>query len=80
MLAHELINKGIDKTTVDRVLEEIYDEDEAKLAFQIAQKQAAHYRSLPLHVAKRRLHGFLLRRGFRYETIQRAIEQVLKGA
>ena len=78
VLKHELINKRIDKTTVDRVLEQIDDEDEAEIALQIAQKQAVRYRSLPTHVAKRRLHGFLLRRGFDYETVQQTIEEVLK--
>ena len=77
VLQHELINKGIDKTTVDRVLGQIDNEEEAGLALQVAQKQAVRYRSLPAHVAKRRLHGFLLRRGFDYETIQRVIERVL---
>ncbi len=79
MLQRELTNKGIDKTTVDRVLEDIDNEEEANLTLQLAQKQVKHYKSLPQHVAKRRLHGFLLRRGFDYETIQRAIDQVLKG-
>ncbi|MCZ6679139.1 MAG: regulatory protein RecX [Candidatus Poribacteria bacterium] len=79
MLQHELTSKGIDKTTVDRVLEEIGSEQETELALQLAQKQVSRYRSLPTHVAKRRLHGFLQRRGFDYETIQRTIEQVLRG-
>jgi len=78
MLKHELMNKGIDKTTVDRVLSEIDDAEEANQALQAAQKQVARYRSLPPDVTKRRLHSFLLRRGFDYETIQRTIEQVLK--
>lgn len=78
MLAHELANKGIDKTTVDGVLEKIGDDEETKIALQLAQKQAIRYRSLPPHVAKRRLHGFLLRRGFGYETIQSTIAHVLR--
>ena len=77
MLKHELIDKGIDKTTVDRVVGQIDDQDETQLALQVAQRQAVRYRSLPRHVAKRRLHAFLLRRGFDYDTIQRTIEQVL---
>ena len=78
LLKHELMNKGIDKTTVDRVLSEIDDAEEASLALGAAQKQAARYKSLPPDVAKRRLYSFLLRRGFDYETIQRTVEQVLK--
>ena len=77
MLAHELANHSIDKTTVDRVLGAIHDTEEKEIALQAAQKQAKRYKSLPPEVAKRRLHGFLLRRGFDYETIQSVIERVL---
>jgi regulatory protein len=70
---------NVDKTTADRVLAGIDNAEETELALQLAQKQAKCYQSFPPQVAKRRLHGFLLRRGFDYETIQRAIDQVLKG-
>ena len=77
MLAHELANQSIDKTTVDRVLAGIHDSEETNIALQLAQKQVKRYQSLAPEVAKRRLHGFLLRRGFDYETIQNVIERVL---
>ena len=77
MLRYELLDKGIDPTTVNRTLETIDDDDEDQLALQAAQKQAVRYKSLPSHVAKRRLHNFLLRRGFGYETIQKTMRQVL---
>ena len=78
VLKRELVSKGIDQTTADCVLDEIDDTDEAGLALQVARKQAVHYRSLLPHVAKRRMHDFLLRRGFDYHTIERVINQVLK--
>lgn len=77
MLEHELANHSIDKATVDRVLAGIYDTEETEVALRVAQKQVKRYQSLPPEVAKRRLHGFLLRRGFDYETIQSVIERVL---
>ena len=77
ILAHELANQSVDKTTVDRVLAGIEDSEETNIALQQAQKQVKRYQSLPLDVSKRRLHGFLLRRGFDYETIQSVIERVL---
>ena len=77
MLQHELSNHSIDKTTVDRVLAGIHDAEETNIALQLAQKQIKRYQSLAPEVAKRRLHGFLLRRGFDYETIQSVIERVL---
>ena len=77
MLQHELVNMNVDKTAADRVLAGINDAEEASAAMQLAQKQIKRYQSLPPQVAKRRLHGFLLRRGFDYETIQSVIERVL---
>ena len=77
MLGHELANQSIDKTTVGRVLAGIHDAEETNIALQLAQKQVKRYQSLAPQVAKRRLHGFLLRRGFDYETVQSVIERVL---
>ena len=77
MLEYELTNQSIDKTTVDRVLAGIQGAAETEMALELAQKQVNRYQSLAPEVAKRRLHGFLLRRGFDYETIQRVIERVL---
>ena len=77
MLKHELANQSIDKATVDRVLAGIDSAEETNMALQLARKQAKRYQSLPPQAAKRRLHGFLLRRGFDYETIQSIIERVL---
>lgn len=77
VLKQELIDKGIDRETAEQVVAEVKAEDEEILALQIAQKQAKHYKRLPIHVAKRRLHGFLARRGFEAEIILQIIEQVL---
>ena len=77
VLKQELIDKGVDTKTAEQVLAEVKVEDEARLALQIAQKQSQKYKNLPAHVAKRRLHGFLARRGFESETILQIIEQVL---
>ncbi len=77
LLTHELVDKGIDRETAEQVVAEVNAEDEAKLALEIAQKRAKHYKRLPIQAAKRRLHGYLARRGFESETIRQIIEQVL---
>ena len=77
VLKQELIDKGVDPQTAEQVLTEVKTEDEARLALQIAQKRVKHYKRLPIHVAKRRLHGFLARRGFESEIILQVIENVL---
>ncbi len=77
VLKQELIDKGVDRETAEQVLAEVKTEDEKRLALQIAQKQSKKYKNLPTQVAKRRLHGFLARRGFESETILQIIEQIL---
>ena len=76
LLKHELVDKGIDRETAERVVAKVETEDETKVALQIAQKRAKQYKRLPIHVAKRRLHGFLARRGFRSETVRHVLEQI----
>lgn len=77
LLKQELIEKGVDRETAEQVIDEIMVRDEKRLALQIAQKQSKKYKNLPKQTAKRRLHGYMARRGFESETIMRVIEQVL---
>ncbi len=79
LLRHELSKKGIDKTTVDRVLEDIDEEQEFQLAMRAAKKQALRYQRLSPEVSSRRLYGFLQRRGFESNVCRRVIEAVLSS-
>ena len=76
LLKRELVDKGIDKETAEQVVAKVETEDETKVALQIAQKRVKQYKRLPIHVAKRRLHGFLTRRGFGSETVRHVLEQI----
>ena len=76
LLKHELIDKGIDRETAEQVIATVKTEDETKIALQIAQKRAKQYKRLPTPVAKRRLHGFLARRGFGADTVRQVLEQI----
>ena len=76
LLKHELVDKGIDRETAEQVVAKVETEEETKVALQIAKKRAKQYKRLPIHVAKRRLHGFLARRGFRSETVRHVLEQI----
>ena len=51
--------------------------DSLAVAKELAMKQAARLRKLDPLVAKRRLVGMLMRRGFDYETIKPVVEEVL---
>lgn len=76
LLRHELLEKGVDRETAEQVVAEVETEDEAILALQIAQRRMKQYQRLPVHVAKRRLHGFLARRGFRSEIVHQVLDQI----
>lgn len=76
LLKRELLDKGVDRETAEQVVAQVKTEDEATLALQIAQRRMKQYRRLPVHVAKRRLHGFLARRGFGSEVVRHVLEQV----
>ena len=76
LLKRELVDKGIDKETAEQVVATVETEDETKVALQIAQKRVKQYKRLPTHVAKRRLHGFLARRGFGSDIVRQVLEQI----
>lgn len=76
LLKKELVNKGIDRETAEQVVANVETQDETKVALQIAQKRMKQYTGLPIHVAKRRLHGFLARRGFGSEIVRHVLEQI----
>jgi regulatory protein len=76
-LRMELMRKGVDKGTIARVLSEIDDSEEFEMAMKVAEKQMQRYQNLDSNVARRRLYGFLARRGFDYETINDVIGYVM---
>ncbi|HIE26815.1 TPA: regulatory protein RecX [Candidatus Poribacteria bacterium] len=76
-LRMELMRKGIDKGTISRVLSEIDDSEEFEMAMEVAKKQIKRYKNLEPNVVRRRLYGFLERRGFDYETINDVLRYVM---
>lgn len=74
----ELMKAGVDRSTADRALEDVYEAtDSLALARDLAQKRAPSLKRFDLVVAKRRLVGMLLRRGFEYDTIKPVVDEVL---
>lgn len=76
-LEQELLARGIPRDTVKRHLDRLApqeEEDERCLA--AARAGAVRYRDLAPEVRKRRLLGYLMRRGFTPETALRAVAQV----
>ena len=74
----ELIKAGVKKDVADAALNEVYDQnDSVATARLLAEKKAASLKKLDPTVARRRLAGMLMRRGFDYETIKPVIDGVL---
>jgi regulatory protein len=76
--AVELTKAGVKGETASRALEDVYEaHDSMAVARQLAEKKAPALRKLDPVVARRRLVGMLLRRGFTYDDIRPVIDEVL---
>jgi len=76
-LYQELIQKGIDRDLIEKTLSNYREEKEIELAKELAQgKLKRSYRNLDRVTARRRLYGFLQRRGFSYDAIQEVMKEL----
>ena len=76
--ALELRRAGVDQATVERAVDAVYeDADSLSVARELAEKKAPALRKLDPAVARRRLYGMLLRRGFEYETVKPVVDAAL---
>jgi regulatory protein len=74
-LAQELASRGVDRALVDRAIEDVCV-DEPALAIEAARKKIGSMSGLEPDVRRRRLIGFLQRRGFSWDAIKRALAEV----
>lgn len=78
-----LMRKGVDRAAVDAAVREVADEeaiDEAALCRSAAEKRMRALRTYPPEVQRRRLTGFLMRRGFSGRLVSDAVRTVLREA
>ena len=74
----DLLKRGLDRETARRAVEIVYEStDRLAMARELAEKHAPRLRRLDPIVARRRLFGVLLRRGFEYETVRPVVDAVL---
>ncbi|BCX05159.1 MAG: regulatory protein RecX [Candidatus Roseilinea sp.] len=73
MIAWELRQKGVGRADIEAALEEVDEEDAARRA---AMQRLPRLRGLAPPERQRKLYEFLARKGFDYETIERAVQQV----
>jgi len=72
-LRYELHQKGIDPEIVTEAVDGI---DEADIAYRAAQARARQMRSLDRETFRRRLGGFLARRGFEYDVAREVVDRL----
>lgn len=73
-LRHELRQRGVDDRTIDTCLAEI---DEQESAYRAALQRVSRWAHLGPDVARRKMSGYLRRRGFSYETVRQVWERLL---
>jgi regulatory protein len=76
----ELLRKGVGRETARHAVEKVYEAtDSLAIARDLARRKLPSLKRLEPAVAKRRLYGVLLRRGFEYETVRPVVDEVLGG-
>ena len=73
----ELRRRHIDQEHIDAALAQVDDDDEQTRATELAVKRAGQLSSYDLATAKRRLHGFLSRKGYSSAVVRAAIDEAL---
>jgi regulatory protein len=72
-LRYELRRKGVDEGAIKAAIEEV---DESEGAYRAAQAQARRLAGVDRETFRRRLGGYLSRRGYAYATVRETIERL----
>lgn len=76
----ELAKKGVERETARQAVEQVYEaHDSMATARDLARKKMKSLARLEPQVARRRLMGMLLRRGFTFDTIKPVIDEAIGG-
>jgi regulatory protein len=74
-IGQELRNKGIGRELIHKVFSEVFsDEAEVEIAMRVAGKKLETMKSLDRETRRRRLAGFLERKGFSFEIIREVLK------
>ena len=81
VIEYELKQKGINKDLIDEVLSSFESSKEVDLesAKKLAEKKLDFYRSLNPKKRQEKVMSYLLRRGFNYEVVKKALAGHFKG-
>lgn len=73
MLAYELRQRGVDQEIIEQTLVGV---DDGKLAYQAALKHARKLRKLEWDGFRKKMYGFLSRRGFNYQVSSEVVNRI----
>ncbi|WP_431277563.1 regulatory protein RecX [Leifsonia poae] len=76
-IAQELKRRHVDPAAIERALDQIEDDEEQLRATELAIKRVGQLSSYDDETAKRRLHGFLARKGYSSEIVRHAMDAAL---
>lgn len=80
-LTHKLVQEGVDGDLAERIVHEtLRDEDLSEWALEVATQRAGKLRDVEPETARRRLYGYLKRRGFSDSHCVRAVEEAIADA
>ena len=79
-LGQELRQRKLDPLAIEQALSLLDSDDELQRALEAAAKRVGSLASLEPEAARRRLGGFLQRRGYDSGTVSRAVEIALRGS
>jgi len=76
-IAHELRRRHIEQDIIDDALSEIEDDDERERALELAHKRVGQLHGVDDETARRRLNGFLARKGYSNDIVRAAVDAAL---
>ena len=79
VLRYELKHKGLSDAIIEAALaKKAEDYDEYEIALNIAKEKFQRLEKLDRKKALKRVYDFLIRRGFKYETVRRVVEEIAR--
>ena len=79
VLRHELKEKGVSDSVIEATLQDKAAKfDEYEVAFSMAKERFERFKKLDRQKAMKRVYDFLLRRGFKYDTVSRIVDNLTR--
>jgi SOS response regulatory protein OraA/RecX len=79
VIVQKLAERGIDRATASEAVSHLDDDSQQQQATELAVARASRMGTLTDEAARRRLHGFLARRGFSSTVIREAVHHALRN-